>query len=208
MGARVPPSLPFGGPESSLRHIRMVGVITSVFLLLPSFPSSSSGRGILSFFSHRSIIIILWHTISKWKTKSLQLRQTKFVIFWHVHNSTTNRTSSSLTQSSSPQGIVITLLILSSVFLVQPFLGSLSLLLFFLFNRLRSGWIIILLAWQNGLSLSCLFVLWNPICVPSFLLFCPGLSSSSNSSWPLSLSVHQSPFCTVWFFTSSVVVRP
>ena len=35
--------------------------------------------------------------------------------------STTNRTSS-LTQSSSPQGIVITLLILSSVFLVQPFL--------------------------------------------------------------------------------------
>jgi len=37
MGAGVPPSLPFGGPESSLRHIQMVGVITSVFLLLPSF---------------------------------------------------------------------------------------------------------------------------------------------------------------------------
>ena len=108
--------------------------------------------------------------------------------------STTNRTSSSLTQSSSPQGIVITLLILSSVFLVQPFLWSLSLLLLFLFNRLRSGWIIILLAWQNGLSLLVCSLKPN-LC--SFL-FCPGLSSSSNSSWPLSLSVHKSPFCTVF----------
>ena len=105
-------------------HIRMVGVITSVFLKSPSSSSSSlisnhwqksqvgwcfrictadwqadegqnqlsnnlkidepetfashcSYQSILPFSlptSHRSIIIILWHTISKWKTKSLQLQ--------------------------------------------------------------------------------------------------------------------------------------
>ena len=73
--------------------------------------------------SHRSIIIILWHTISKWKTKSLQLQQNarragdggmmyplrrqKFVIFWHVHNQ-----QRIFSLQSSPQGI-ITLLSLS-----------------------------------------------------------------------------------------------
>ena len=53
MGARVPTSLPFGGPESSLRHIRMVGVITSVFLLLPSFLLGSRYPLLLSLLTSK-----------------------------------------------------------------------------------------------------------------------------------------------------------
>lgn len=60
-----------------------------------------------SLLPYRSIIIILWHTISKWKTKSLQLlpRFTKFVIFWHVHNQQhLDNLLFALHRSSSKQG--------------------------------------------------------------------------------------------------------
>ena len=209
---------PFGGPDSLSSwgtHIRMVGVITSVFSSQipplskydPSSPSSS----------HRSIIIILWHTISKWKTKSLQLQNARWdgnitradkICDLFDMFTINNEYNSSLTQSS-PQGIITLLslsrsLSLSSVFLMFQFLFS----SFFFFVRLllRSGWIIILLAWQNCLF-CLLFSFKNPISYHFFFVldYQTGVDPLSSPSLSLPISVLYRFFTS--FFLPSFAVR-